>query len=143
LAHQVVSVSGKRFYEARDKSPKKLPQRQIAPSQRPARARQARQFAPIRDLPGNLRISQTAWWAREDSNLQPDRYERPALTIELRARTATKHASGRIFIQGCRIRDNCSPATRLACRRGRLHAPRGDRLLIAGCERFRLGTGGE
>src|SRR6266851_593845 len=27
----------------------------------------------------------TAWWAREDSNLQPDRYERPALTIELRA----------------------------------------------------------
>jgi hypothetical protein len=25
------------------------------------------------------------WWAREDSNLQPDRYERPALTIELRA----------------------------------------------------------
>src|SRR5262249_49282952 len=27
------------------------------------------------------------WWAREDSNLQPDRYERSALTIELRART--------------------------------------------------------
>src|SRR6185437_16255652 len=26
------------------------------------------------------------WWAREDSNLQPDRYERSALTIELRAR---------------------------------------------------------
>jgi hypothetical protein len=26
------------------------------------------------------------WWAREDSNLQPDRYERPALTFELRAR---------------------------------------------------------
>jgi hypothetical protein len=25
------------------------------------------------------------WWAREDSNLQPDRYERPALTVELRA----------------------------------------------------------
>src|SRR5262245_48003793 len=28
------------------------------------------------------------WWAREDSNLQPDRYERSALTIELRARGA-------------------------------------------------------
>src|SRR5262249_24642212 len=27
-----------------------------------------------------------SWWAREDSNLQPDRYERSALTIELRAR---------------------------------------------------------
>jgi hypothetical protein len=26
------------------------------------------------------------WWAREDSNLQPDRYERSALTVELRAR---------------------------------------------------------
>ena len=26
------------------------------------------------------------WWARQDLNLQPDRYERPALTIELRAR---------------------------------------------------------
>ena len=26
-----------------------------------------------------------AWWARQDSNLQPDRYERPALTIELQA----------------------------------------------------------
>ena len=34
-------------------------------------------------LPGS---AGTAWWAREDSNLQPDRYERSALTIELRAR---------------------------------------------------------
>jgi hypothetical protein len=25
-------------------------------------------------------MRQTAWWAREDSNLQPDRYERSALT---------------------------------------------------------------
>src|SRR5262245_54370078 len=25
------------------------------------------------------------WWARQDSNLQPDRYERPALTVELQA----------------------------------------------------------
>ena len=25
------------------------------------------------------------WWARQDLNLQPSRYERPALTIELRA----------------------------------------------------------
>ena len=33
-------------------------------------------------------IYTTAWWAREDSNLQPDRYERSALTIELRARAA-------------------------------------------------------
>ena len=26
-----------------------------------------------------------SWWARQDSNPQPSRYERPALTIELQA----------------------------------------------------------
>src|ERR1700676_3342339 len=53
-----------------------------------------------------------AWWARQDSNLQPDRYERPALTIELQApplmaagwRPATVPASftGRMAIRQCR-----------------------------------------
>ena len=33
------------------------------------------------------------WWAREDSNLQPDRYERSALTIELRARCMRQGAA--------------------------------------------------
>jgi hypothetical protein len=33
---------------------------------------------------GNL-SPRSVWWARQDSNLQPDRYERPALTIELQA----------------------------------------------------------
>jgi hypothetical protein len=33
-----------------------------------------------------------AWWARQDSNLQPDRYERPALTIELQAPPRTGRA---------------------------------------------------
>ena len=37
-------------------------------------------FGIFRRLLGNLRMRQTAWWAREDSNLQPDRYERSALT---------------------------------------------------------------
>ena len=36
--------------------------------------------------PETFRTDRNAWWAREDSNLQPDRYERSALTIELRAR---------------------------------------------------------
>src|SRR5262245_43681954 len=40
-------------------------------------------FAP---KPGNLRSTRNAWWAREDSNLQPSGYEPLALTIELRAR---------------------------------------------------------
>jgi hypothetical protein len=30
----------------------------------------------IRQRPGNIGSHRTAWWAREDSNLQPDRYER-------------------------------------------------------------------
>ena len=34
----------------------------------------------------SLPIPESAWWARQDSNLQPDRYERSALTVELRAR---------------------------------------------------------
>ena len=31
------------------------------------------------------------WWARQDSNPQPSRYERPALTIELRAPPTPEH----------------------------------------------------
>jgi hypothetical protein len=37
---------------------------------------------------GNLSERRNAWWAREDSNLQPSGYEPLALTIELRARAA-------------------------------------------------------
>jgi hypothetical protein len=32
------------------------------------------------------------WWAGQDSNLQPDRYERPALTVELPARAGLDQA---------------------------------------------------
>ena len=39
---------------------------------------------------GNLRDRATAWWARQDSNLQPSGYEPLALTIELRARYARR-----------------------------------------------------
>jgi hypothetical protein len=41
--------------------------------------RDRHQFAPSRTRQG------IPWWARQDANLQPDRYERPALTIELQA----------------------------------------------------------
>ena len=51
------------------------------------------------------------WWARQDSNLQPDRYERSALTIELRAPLGDRLAS--------------TPADRLARRRWRLGLPNG------------------
>src|SRR3979409_2064804 len=36
---------------------------------------------------GNLRISRTAWWAREDSTLQPNGYESPRASVEFRSRT--------------------------------------------------------
>ena len=39
----------------------------------PAKARHFEAFAPASET---LRTERNAWWAREDSNLQPDRYER-------------------------------------------------------------------
>ena len=47
-----------------------------------------------------------AWWARQDSNLQPDRYERPALTIELQAPPQAAAAGG---TQRCRHRLQAPP----------------------------------
>ena len=41
-----------------------------------------RQFGAIRTEPGNLRLRRTAWWGWEDSNLQPNDYQPPALSIE-------------------------------------------------------------
>src|SRR6185295_14642241 len=41
-------------------------------------------------LARSLKNPSKYWWAREDSNLQPDRYERSALTIELQARFETQ-----------------------------------------------------
>ena len=49
------------------------------------------------------------WWAREDSNLQPDRYERSALTIELRARFASGHAGPAICYAAPAFATGCMP----------------------------------
>ncbi len=48
------------------------------------------------------RDASEGWWARQDSNLQPDRYERPALTIELQAppraaETAAGNGAGIVY----------------------------------------------
>ena len=41
---------------------------------------------PLRTVANNaLRRENKIWWARQDSNLEPDGYEPSALTIELRA----------------------------------------------------------
>jgi hypothetical protein len=45
-------------------------------SQRRSGRSKPRRFGAFRTPAGNLRECGTAWWAREDSNLQPDRYER-------------------------------------------------------------------
>ena len=43
------------------------------------------------------------WWARQDSNLEPGGYEPPALTIELRARTALLHHAGGHHARAVRV----------------------------------------
>src|SRR3954451_13571782 len=53
-------------------------------------ARMARKLA----CPAEPREASEGWWARQDSNLQPDRYERPALTIELQAPPRSALANG-------------------------------------------------
>src|SRR5437762_1202156 len=55
------------------------------------------------------------WWARQDSNLQPDRYERPALTIELQARS---RVVSRLCEGGARARSKYIGGAGPAIRRG-------------------------
>ena len=66
------------------------------------------------------------WWARQDSNLQPDRYERSALTIELQAHVQGFTAFGRIgatAVAGRACFHGWRPRL-LAERAGRVHALR-------------------
>jgi hypothetical protein len=63
-----------------------------------ARRRDRDSLAPLRPKPREVKgisagarkpdLCRTAWWARQDSNLQPSGYEPLALTIELRAPAA-------------------------------------------------------
>ena len=52
-------------------------------------------------FPNNLDPEFERWWARQDSNLQPDRYERSALTIELRARRIATSQGVRVSLTEC------------------------------------------
>ena len=78
----------------------------------------ARQFAAIRQPQGNLRKRPTAWWARGDSNLQPDRYGPAALTIGLRARSRGARGQRRAILPS-------SMPTRRGNRAGRAMAFKG------------------
>ena len=51
-------------------------QPQVSRLWRSRRARAPHQFGAICEEPGNLRWAASAWWAWQDSNLQPNRYER-------------------------------------------------------------------
>src|SRR5581483_5490610 len=69
---------------------KGLPSRSLRPRNRPSSLFELRRARfPSGSCVAAPRVAAgEAWWARHDSNLQPDRYERAALTIELQARFA-------------------------------------------------------
>ena len=70
-----------RFCRAETKAPKR-PLKSIDSLQRQNARTNPRQFGAFHKEPGNLRFHKTAWWGWEDSNLQPNDYQPPALSIE-------------------------------------------------------------
>jgi hypothetical protein len=84
LYEPTVSVARRPDFQARDNSSGLCSHAGIGLGGDPCTDRTPRQFGPLAQS-GNSQVRKSAWWAREDSNLQPDRYERSALTIELRA----------------------------------------------------------
>jgi hypothetical protein len=70
-------VSGKRNFAARDKCPETAPKVLGHPLQRIDMGKESRQLGAGLQGPGNLCECRNAWWAREDSNLQPSGYEHP------------------------------------------------------------------
>ena len=63
-----------------------------------------------------MRKGRRGWWARQDSNLQPSRYERPALTVELQAPRCLR------FNAGTAPRWQALPAAADRSERGNEHA---------------------
>ena len=64
--------------------------------------------------PAKLPVAATGWWARQDLNLRPDRYERPALTAELRALLRGYTTAGATD-QGMRIPPDLRNLARYSC----------------------------
>ena len=80
-------TGGMRHHRRRsDEVPQKMGIPEAAPATACVRMRHLRLHTDVlRPMTPNAQASRS-WWARQDSNLQPDGYEPSALTIELRAR---------------------------------------------------------
>jgi hypothetical protein len=108
------------FPDGRDRVPKTPFMRlHVSTETAPLRFKPAkvRRFGAFGRGSETLGIERTAWWARQDSNLQPDRYERSALTIELRAlnqrRQPSINARGRCAIGNLAASKGASKPPRL------------------------------
>jgi hypothetical protein len=78
-------LPGNAISKPEKRAPIRRPSHRSAVSETKRSYKNPRQIAAFRTPSGNLHNCENAWWVREDSNLQPDHYERSALTIELRA----------------------------------------------------------
>jgi hypothetical protein len=54
----------------------------------------ARKLGAIRQRPGNAGSHRSAWWARQDSNLEPDRYGRYATDLKVFVTLGTTRTRG-------------------------------------------------
>jgi hypothetical protein len=76
---RTVSVSGKRNSKAQRRPRRNAYYAKIYLCRDLAPVEDARHWRPIRESLGNRAVRRSAWWAREDSNLQPSGYERHTL----------------------------------------------------------------
>ena len=102
--------SGETTFGTRETAPKiPLAKTQRLSSRDQAEGHKPANRAPFPTKPGSLCSSRSAWWAREDSNLQPSGYEPPALTIELRARRGRTRAFRREVKSPLRLWQRSAP----------------------------------
>ena len=71
---------GNAIFQGRDKDPETVPAIQSADCRDKMRAQIAASSGRFAPKPGNPRLLRTAWWAREDSNFQPNDYQPLALS---------------------------------------------------------------
>jgi hypothetical protein len=88
-------LPGNGISRAEKKAPIRRPNHLSAVSETKRSYKNPANSGPFSTATGDLRNRRTGWWAREDSNLQPDRYEPAALAIELRADRAALGGSAR------------------------------------------------